>query len=144
NFAVGAVSAGIADWAATASAAMEASYFTQTAIRVTAEVGTQLVEYGKVDNKSGLLMALVPGGNEVSSGWKSTFENIQKYKKTISAGLRLVEIKQKRDLNALDWAGAAVSALGSASMTNENKSINWTGVAQNALVAGLSSAYVSH
>jgi hypothetical protein len=37
-----------------------------------------------------------------------------------------------------------VQSFGRADMANNNGSINWAGVAQNALVTGLSSAYVSH
>src|SRR5262249_45647776 len=87
---------------------------------------------------------VVPGTSEVSEGWKSTAKAIQDNKNAITAGLHLLEVSRKRDLNALDWANAAVQSFGRADMANNNGSINWAGVAQNALVTGLSSAYVSH
>ena len=128
NFAIAAAVGGIGQWATTAAksaaaagkaaaavgdaAAVSNNYYAQIGYQIAGEVGKQLIQHGEINNWSGVALGLIPGGAQFGQGaWGQTLGFIDNNRKTLGAGLALLEQSRKTDFNTLDWVNAAAGSI---------------------------------
>ena len=144
SFAVTALTAAAGGWVAN-----NLTGVTKAVAQGAVTAGGQYLENGKITNVSGILLAMVPGAaaGSQTSLWGKTVSFVNENKKTVGAGLAILEKRVRgEDLNALDWANVATAVLqgpsGAGQYLNSQGDIKWGTVATQALVSGAASLYV--
>ena len=137
DFAISAVAAGLGAWASK----LVQSPINQSLVKGVIEVGAQYIRNdGEINNVSGILLAMVPAKVDTNNLWGKSVSFINENKKTVSAGLSILEKSIRGDdITALDWANFAVAAIRGPNRGLgkyfDSQGLQWREIASQALVS---------